>query len=54
MALTLEDYFPDINISRVLKICIVHDLGEALCGDIPAPDQLGPSSKAKNERNDLL
>jgi putative hydrolase of HD superfamily len=54
MALALEDYFPDINISHVLRICIVHDLGEALSGDIPAPDQLESSPKAEAEREDLI
>lgn len=37
MALMLESYFPEIDVRRVIKICIVHDLGEALEGDIPAP-----------------
>jgi putative hydrolase of HD superfamily len=54
MALTLEDYFPNINISHVLKICIIHDLGEALSGDVPAPEQLGSPPKAETERDDLF
>lgn len=54
MALVLEKYFPEADIARVLKICIVHDLGEALNGDIPAPLQSEELSKAANERNDFL
>lgn len=54
MALILEDYFPEVNISHVIKICIVHDLGEALSGDIPAPSQNDSTNKAEIERNDLL
>jgi len=54
MALSLEDYFPEVNISHVIKICIVHDLGEAINGDIPAPFQDDSIDKSESERNDLL
>lgn len=54
MALMLESYFPEIDINRVIKICIVHDLGEALEGDIPAPAQLDAEDKSGSERMDLL
>jgi putative hydrolases of HD superfamily len=54
MAMVLETYFPEADMARVLKICIVHDLGEALNGDIPAPLQSEELSKAANERNDFL
>lgn len=30
---------PDIDTDRLIRICLIHDLGEALTGDIPAPDQ---------------
>jgi putative hydrolase of HD superfamily len=53
MALVLRDRFPDVDLGRLLKICIVHDLGEALHGDIPAPAQ-GELGKAADERRDLL
>ncbi len=54
MALVLEPYFSDIDMSRVIKICIVHDLGEALQGDIPAPVQIHTKNKSESERKDLL
>lgn len=54
MALVLEPYFSEINMSRVIKICIVHDLGEALQGDIPAPVQIHTEDKSESERKDLL
>ena len=54
MALMLDPYFPEIDINRVIKICIVHDLGEALQGDIPAPAQVGKEDKSDSERKDLL
>lgn len=30
----LEEEFPDTDILKVLKMCIIHDLGEAFTGDI--------------------
>lgn len=54
MALLLHDRFPDVDFSRLIKICIVHDLGEALGGDIPAPEQVAVGAKAEQERRDLL
>jgi len=55
MALVLRPSFPDVNFERLVKICIVHDLGEAIGGDVPAPEQLRRAgSKAADERRDLL
>lgn len=34
MAMLLEDEFSDIDINKVIKMCIIHDLGEAFTGDI--------------------
>ena len=34
MAMLLEEEFPDADILKVLKMCIIHDLGEAFTGDI--------------------
>lgn len=52
LALLLEPEFPDLDVSRVLRICIVHDLGEAISGDISAKLQTTP--KAEQERADLV
>jgi putative hydrolase of HD superfamily len=55
LALVLRPSFPDVDFARLIKICIVHDLGEAIGGDVPAPEQArraGP--KAADERRDLL
>ncbi len=34
IAMLLEEEFPDADITKVLKMCIIHDLGEAFTGDI--------------------
>jgi len=53
LAITFADLLPDIDMLRLLKICVIHDLGEAVNGDIPAPAQVGQDSKSQNERNDF-
>ncbi len=54
MALVLEEHFADIDFSRLIKMCIIHDLGEAISGDIPAIHQNPEASKSDKEREDLL
>ena len=36
MALLCADEYPDIDIQKVVKMCLIHDFGEALTGDIPS------------------
>src|SRR5687768_5615157 len=60
MALLLAPQFPDVDFARLIKICLVHDLGEAIGGDIPAPEQArrraagAAAGKAQDERRDLV
>ena len=54
MAMVFEEHFPDVRFDRLIKICIVHDLGEALHGDIPAPEQERRPSKVGQEREDFM
>ena len=35
MAYFMKDEFPDINIDKVITMCIFHDIGESFTGDIP-------------------
>lgn len=30
------DEYPDVNIDRVIKMCLIHDIGEAVTGDVPS------------------
>ena len=54
MAMLLYDRTPGIDLARLLKICLIHDLGEALSGDIPAPAQSDLVPKSGQERADLV
>ena len=51
MAIALEEELPGIDHARLLRMLVLHDLGEALHGDVPAPLQ-GPDKTAE-ERADL-
>ena len=35
MAFWLGDEFPEADMDRVIRMCLIHDLGEAFTGDIP-------------------
>jgi putative hydrolase of HD superfamily len=60
MAMLLAPEFPGVDFARLIKICIVHDLGEAIGGDIPAPEQARRAAagqtegKSADERRDLV
>jgi putative hydrolase of HD superfamily len=36
MALLVADEFPAVDIEKVVKMCLIHDFGEAVTGDIPS------------------
>ena len=36
MAYFVRDEFPEADIDKVIQMCIFHDMGEAITGDIPA------------------
>jgi putative hydrolase of HD superfamily len=60
MALVLAPEFPDVDFARLVKICLVHDLGEAVGGDVSAPEQARrraaglATGKGGEERRDLM
>jgi len=35
MAMLLKNEFPDADMDRVVRMCLIHDLGECFTGDIP-------------------
>ena len=54
MSLVFEKEFAGVDFAKLVKICIIHDLGEAIGGDISAVKQQGMPAKAEQERADLL
>lgn len=39
MAFFMLDEFDDVDMNKVIKMCIIHDLGECFTGDIPTFDK---------------
>jgi putative hydrolase of HD superfamily len=54
MAMVFYGQNSDIDGARLLKMCLIHDLGEAVSGDIPAPAQQPEAPKSARERADLV
>ena len=60
MALVLAPEFPAVNFAKLVKICLIHDLAEAVGGDVPAPEQARrqeaglATGKGDDERRDLM
>lgn len=52
-ATVLQDELAGLDFTRVLMLCLVHDLGEALGGDVPATALADPAEKSARERRDL-
>ena len=51
MAMLLESEFPQADMNKVIKMILIHDLGEAFTGDIPCFNK--PSKDEVNESNVL-
>lgn len=60
MASLLGPRFPGVDPLRLIRMCLIHDLGEAISGDIPAPEQARRAregisgGKSASERRDLI
>ena len=39
MAYFMKDEFPKVDMDKVIRMCIIHDLGECFTGDIPTFDK---------------
>jgi len=39
MAIAFEDQFAQLDMLKLLKLCVIHDLGEAIHGEIPAVEK---------------
>jgi len=50
MAYLLRDEFPEVDMDKVMHMCLIHDLGEAFTGDIPTFEK----TKADEEKEDAL
>ena len=49
MAFLLRDEFPALDMDKVLRMCLIHDFGEAVTGDIPSFEKTGADEAAETE-----
>jgi putative hydrolase of HD superfamily len=54
LAMMFEREVAGLDMARLLKLLVVHDLGEAISGDTPAVEQHADPHRAERERADLL
>lgn len=54
MAIAFEDQLKGLDMLKLLKLCVIHDLGEAIHGDIPAIEKNQHPDKSAQEKADLL
>lgn len=50
MAYWVSDEFPEADLEKLMKMCLIHDLGEAFTGDIPTFNK----TEADEEREETL
>ena len=53
LAVLLADELESIDLLRLLQMCVVHDLAEAITGDVPAPCQAAADGRKQRERDAL-
>jgi putative hydrolases of HD superfamily len=54
LVMLLVDDLENIDLLRLLQLCVVHDLAEAVTGDVPAPSQTPDDGRKEREREALL
>jgi putative hydrolase of HD superfamily len=53
LAMLLERDLENLDLGKLLKLCLIHDLGEAISGDAPATDQSLTDGRVARERADM-
>lgn len=49
MAYWISDEFPEADMNKVIKMCLIHDLGECFTGDIPTFDKTEADEKREEQ-----
>lgn len=49
MAFFLREEFPEADMDKVIRMCIIHDLGEAFTGDIPSFDKTAENEQTEEQ-----
>ncbi|HIW92956.1 MAG TPA: HD domain-containing protein [Candidatus Flavonifractor merdipullorum] len=54
MALLLRENFPELDMDKVVEMCLLHDIGEAVTGDIPSFEKTDRDCAVENTAIDGL
>jgi len=54
MAMLVKDEFPEADMDKVIRMCLIHDIGEAVTGDIPTFEKTGDHEAAERKALDDL
>ena len=49
MACLMRDEIPGVDMDKVLRMCLIHDFGEAVTGDIPSFEKTGSDEETERE-----
>ena len=49
MAFFLQDEFPEADMDKVIRMCLIHDLGEAFTGDIPTLEKTEENERTEEQ-----
>ena len=53
-AMLCADEYPDLDMNKVVRMCIIHDLGEAITGDVPSFEKTETNEMTEKEAWDTL
>lgn len=54
MVMLVGDEFPELDMDKVIRMCLIHDMGEAITGDIPAFEKTDEDRNVENKKVDQL
>lgn len=54
MAMLLEKEFPELDMNKVIRMCLIHDWGEAVTGDIPTFTKTAENEETEKQAVDGL
>ena len=49
MAFFLQDEFPEADMDKVIRMCLIHDLGESFTGDIPTFEKTEENERTEEQ-----
>lgn len=49
LAMLLKDALPEVDMDKVLRMCLIHDVGEAVTGDIPSFQKTDANKKTERQ-----